>query len=157
MRSYTISHDCVKMGVERNAAHKPDFWNLACCNSEIKCLCKSRYIRLQTDFIVSYKIFICFTSFSDISMKSTNFSIDINAFYKGHYYLHNPSNSLATCKILDLINLKVFVGYTINVIEKLTFNFINIENIVGKGENEGYQHFLLFQQCFQKTSFFESE
>ena len=27
------------------------------------------------------------------------------------------------------------------------------ENIVGKGENAGYQHFLLFPQCFQKASF----
>ena len=27
-----------------------------------------------------------------------------------------------------------------------------VENIVGKGENAGYQHFLLFQQCFQKAS-----
>ena len=27
-----------------------------------------------------------------------------------------------------------------------------IENIVGKGENAGYQHFLLFPQCFQKPS-----
>ena len=27
-----------------------------------------------------------------------------------------------------------------------------IENIVGKGENAGYQHFLLFPQCFQKAS-----
>ena len=25
-------------------------------------------------------------------------------------------------------------------------------NIVGKGENAGYQHFLLFQQCFEKAS-----
>ena len=25
-----------------------------------------------------------------------------------------------------------------------------------KGENAGYQHFLLFPQCFQKTSFLES-
>ena len=25
-----------------------------------------------------------------------------------------------------------------------------VENIVGKGENAGYQHFLLFPQCFQK-------
>ena len=25
-----------------------------------------------------------------------------------------------------------------------------IENIVGKGENAGHQHFLLFPQCFQK-------
>ena len=28
-----------------------------------------------------------------------------------------------------------------------------IENIVVKGENAGYQHFLLFPQCFQKASF----
>ena len=28
-----------------------------------------------------------------------------------------------------------------------------IENIVGKGENAGNQHFLLFPQCFQKASF----
>ena len=27
-----------------------------------------------------------------------------------------------------------------------------IEKIVGKGENAGYQHFLLFPQCFQKLS-----
>ena len=27
-----------------------------------------------------------------------------------------------------------------------------VENIVGKGENAGYQHFLLFPQYFQKVS-----
>ena len=27
-----------------------------------------------------------------------------------------------------------------------------MENIVGKGENAGYQHFLLFPQCFPKPS-----
>ena len=27
--------------------------------------------------------------------------------------------------------------------------FDMVENIVGKGENAGYQHFLLFTQCFQ--------
>ena len=30
--------------------------------------------------------------------------------------------------------------------------FDRVENIVGKGENAGYQHFLLFPECFQKTS-----
>ena len=30
--------------------------------------------------------------------------------------------------------------------------FDRVENIVGKGENAGYQHFLLFSQCFQKAS-----
>ena len=28
-----------------------------------------------------------------------------------------------------------------------------VENIVEKGENAGYQHFLLFPGCFQKASF----
>ena len=27
-----------------------------------------------------------------------------------------------------------------------------VENIAGKGENAGYQHFLLFPQCFQMAS-----
>ena len=37
--------------------------------------------------------------------------------------------------------------------EKLKFVLERVENIVGKGENAGYQHFLLFPQCFQKASF----
>ena len=28
-----------------------------------------------------------------------------------------------------------------------------VENILGQGENHGYQHFLLFPQCFQKVFF----
>ena len=28
-----------------------------------------------------------------------------------------------------------------------------VENVVGKGENAGNQDFLLFPQCFQKSSF----
>ena len=31
--------------------------------------------------------------------------------------------------------------------------FDRVENIVGRGENAGYQHFLLFPQCFEKASF----
>ena len=30
--------------------------------------------------------------------------------------------------------------------------FDSVANIVGKGENAGYQHFLLFPQCFEKAS-----
>ena len=33
----------------------------------------------------------------------------------------------------------------------MKFVFDSVENIVGKVENAGYQHFLLFQQCFQKN------
>ena len=35
---------------------------------------------------------------------------------------------------------------------KLWFlSLMGVENIVGKGENAGYQHFLLFPQCFQHS------
>ena len=34
--------------------------------------------------------------------------------------------------------------------------FDGVENIVGKGKNAGYQHFLFFLQCFQKTPFSRS-
>ena len=41
----------------------------------------------------------------------------------------------------------------INVTEKLKFVLERKENIVGKEENAGYQHFLLFPQCFQNVSY----
>ena len=36
----------------------------------------------------------------------------------------------------------------------LWYVFDRKENIVGKVENAGYQHFLLFTQCFQKGVYF---
>ena len=39
-----------------------------------------------------------------------------------------------------------------NVGERSKFVLGRIENIVGKGENAGFQHFLLFPRCFQKVS-----
>ena len=33
----------------------------------------------------------------------------------------------------------------------MIFVFDRVDNIVGKGENAGYQHFLLFPQYFQKV------
>ena len=35
-------------------------------------------------------------------------------------------------------------GNGLNVTEELKFVLGRVENIVGKGENAGYQHFLLF-------------
>ena len=32
-------------------------------------------------------------------------------------------------------------------------SLIRVENIVGKGENAGYQYFLLYLLCFEKASF----
>ena len=63
-------------------------------------------------------------------------------------YTHNPS---LNDKILDLSKLKVFADDKMIVAKMMSYVFDRAENIVGKGENAGYQHFLLFSQCFQKA------
>ena len=40
-----------------------------------------------------------------------------------------------------------------DVAKRMISVFNRVENTVGKGENAGYQHFLLFPQCFQKVPF----
>ena len=56
-------------------------------------------------------------------------------------------NSLPNDKILDWSNLKAFADDQINVTQELKFVLGREENIIGKGENAGYQHFLFFPQC----------
>ena len=48
-------------------------------------------------------------------------------------------------KISEWFKFKALADDTINVTEKLKF-------VLGKGENAGFQHFLLFPKCFQKAS-----
>ena len=67
--------------------------------------------------------------------------------------MFNTLNPLPDNKILDPTKLKAFADNKINVTQKLNFYLGRVENIAGKGENAGYQHFLLFPQCFQKLSF----
>ena len=65
-------------------------------------------------------------------------------------------NSLSNDKFLDrskLVQIEAFANDKIKVTEKMKFVLEIVENIVGKGENAGNQHFLLFQQNFQKASF----
>ena len=65
-------------------------------------------------------------------------------------------NSLPNDKILGWSNLKEFADDKIRVTENLKFVYGRVENIAGKGESSGYQHFLLFRQRFQKTYFSKS-
>ena len=41
----------------------------------------------------------------------------------------------------------------LNCFQTMEFGLQYLENIVGKGEHTGYQHFLPFPWCFQKVSF----
>ena len=53
-------------------------------------------------------------------------------------------------KILDTTELNPFADNKLKS-GKMTIALVNIvENTVGKGENAGYQHFLLFPQCLPK-------
>ena len=63
-------------------------------------------------------------------------------------------NPLSDDKILGFPKLKAFADDKLNVAQNVKVGFHRIENIVGKEENSGYQHFLLFPQCFQKFLFF---
>ena len=53
--------------------------------------------------------------------------------------------------MLELSKFKVFADDNL-LTEIAKFVIDRVENIVGKGENAGYQHFLLYPQCFLSFS-----
>ena len=61
-------------------------------------------------------------------------------------------NSLPNDKILDWFKVKAIADDTLKVVKIMIYVLDRVENIVGKGENAGNQHFLLFPQFFQTPS-----
>ena len=53
-------------------------------------------------------------------------------------------------KILDWFKFEAFADDNLKVIKMIIYVLDRVENIVGKRENAGYQHFLVFPLCFQK-------
>ena len=68
--------------------------------------------------------------------------------YKSWYRV----NSIHNYKILDRSKSKAFPEDKIVVVQMAKFLIDGVKNIVGKGENARYQHFLLSPQCFHKYS-----
>ena len=61
-------------------------------------------------------------------------------------------NPLPNDNFLDMTKLKAFADDKLEV-AKMTISLCGrLENTVGKEENAGYQHFLLFPQCFPSPS-----
>ena len=54
---------------------------------------------------------------------------------------------------MTFTKLKAIADDIFNVAKMMISVFDAVENIMGKGENAGYQHFLLFTWCFQKLCF----
>ena len=59
------------------------------------------------------------------------------------------NNPLQNNKFFNVTKLKAFADDKLNVAKIMIVLFDREENTLGKGENAGYQHFLLFPQCFQ--------
>ena len=59
-------------------------------------------------------------------------------------------NCLPSYQIMDLTKLKAFADGKLNIARVMISLFDRVKNTVGKGENAGYHHFLLFVQYFPK-------
>ena len=55
-------------------------------------------------------------------------------------------------KILPWSKLKAFADFEVDIVKMMIIHLDRVENAVGKGENAGYQHFLLFPLCFPNLS-----
>ena len=58
-------------------------------------------------------------------------------------------NPLLNNKILDMTKLKAFADDKLNIAKMTVSLFDRVENTVGKGENAGSKHFLLFHRVFK--------
>ena len=58
-------------------------------------------------------------------------------------------NPLPNDNVWDVTQLKAFADDKLNLARMMNSLLEREENTVGKGENAGYQQFLLFPQCFQ--------
>ena len=65
-------------------------------------------------------------------------------------------NSFTNNKFFTLVQIESICRRQYKCARKKETFLGGAENIVGKGENSVYQHFLIFPQCFQKASFTRS-
>ena len=69
---------------------------------------------------------------------------------KNNFRKYTTGNPLSQDKILNSSVMKAFVEVNLSMVQMM-FVFERLKNILGKGENASYQHFLLFPKCFQKS------
>ena len=86
---------------------------------------------------------------------SNSFFFCPQCFQQVFFHQHSLSHCIVWLDVNPLPNKKFWprnqtesIGRAAKVLVSL---FDGVENIVGKGENAGYQHFLLTPQCFQKA------
>ena len=75
---------------------------------------------------------------------------------KGFVCIFDRLTLYQTAKNVDLYKLKAFEHENLIVVQMMEFLIDRVENIEGKGENAGYQYFLLFLHSFEMSFLFES-
>ena len=110
----------------------------------------------------AFKFYICIPWCKNLSLVTKSRSF-VKVRYQGHNFekmafANTPCllKPVPNDKVLDWFKLKAFADDRTRVAENLKFAFERVENIVGKGENAGYQHFILFPQCFEKATYTRS-
>ena len=89
---------------------------------------------------MTYKISFCHNIFKGLQIDKENK-------HRHVLWRHNIFNaSLTSNKICTSSHFKTISDNKIIVTQKLKFVLRSVENIVGKGENAGNQHFLVFRQ-----------
>ena len=119
-------------------------------NGEIACTSNFSFSHVF-DYIEERNYHYCNISF--VVCKCFQFGLVQNFILWDWVKYQIDKNSLPNNKILDVSKLKASADEKTNVTEKLRFALGKVENIVGKREKAGHQHFLLFSQCFQKATF----
>ena len=88
------------------------------------------------------------------ALHDTELSEEENCFYYVYCLTLYSDNTLPNDKILDVTKLKAFADDKLNVTKMMISLYDRVENTLGKGENAGDQHFLLFPQFFSKALVF---
>ena len=71
------------------------------------------------------------------------------------HFQQKQFNSLPNDKVSDLSKYKAFADDNLGMSKMAEFVYDRVEKIVEKGENAGYQQFLLFPTMFSKGLFFK--
>ena len=121
----------------------------------LKTLWEKKKLLVTSNFSFSHGVFYLFAEVSVIFIKFKVFVCSLFQFGRVlNLSFWKGLNSLPNNKILHWSKLKIFIDDFIDVNKKFKFGLGRVKNIVGKGENAGYQHFLLFSTMLFKGLFF---
>ena len=133
-----------------NSLPRKPLFLCVCSTSLLKTMWKNETLLVISPFPTAFSTL--FTNCTPLS--SCREMLSTNSFsYQESKICHLGKGQLFTNdKILDYFKLKAFADNKLNVAKMMISPCDRAENIVKKGQNTGYQHFLLFPQCFQKAS-----